>query len=648
MKQVSKTFIAITSEVYQEKTVHLCTSQGESITDKAGIDCKAALDFLFNLVHKRKRTGGVVFVTYAFARDNEFIFSTLPKDLRDKLFVSHKIKKQINELEYEIQNLQEDYYKYAIGSDEFQLADFELHCNNLALEELTEIEFEGYTLELANGKLLTIRKNKKAVTIYDIFGFFKPHSLRQSVQNFLGECQPLLDRQSFDALDFFDGQDDIAKLQAHASFEVGYVQRLATELHKRLAEHEINLSRWHGASALASYILSKSHAKKQFHNYRHRRQLAPEMNLALRQSVYGGRAEQFKIGTLENVRVYDINSAYANAVTQLPIMLSKPKFTAEWNPVPFSFWHCEYDFTEINPYFGYLPNREMSAFTKYKLRGSGYFWQPEIMFVLNNFPQCIKIGGGYILEADKAEFTQAVENLYNLRTYLQEKGEPLERVLKLALSSIYGKFCQHNGKGYYYNLFYAAYITSVTRAQLLEATKGNENRTICFQTDAIHCTADLPLNLSNDLGQYKLSSYDKITYLDNGVYQCYRNGEVVKTKTRGFRRFDFAQALKELHEKRTYTALAEFFVGHNLFTQNIFTSKADYLEDFAELKTMRPIEKDRFAMRVFLGDSGIDLTRGFIDSKAVVSYNGMASSPYQIGRNEQINSCLDTIQAGRI
>jgi len=647
MKTNEKTFIAITSEVYQEKTVHLCTSQGESITNEAGIDCKTALDFLFNLVHKRKRTGGIVFVTYAFARDNEFIFSTLPKELRDKLFVSYKIKKEINELEFEIEGIQEDYYKYAIDSDEFQLADFELHVNTVALQELQTIEYEGYHLELANGKLLTIKKNKKSITIYDIFGFFKPQSLRLAVHDFLGEVQPLLDRQSFDALDFFDGESDLDKLKAHASFEVGYIQRLATALHEKFVEQDINLSRWHGASSLASYVLSKAEARKQFHNYRYRRQLAPELHLALRQSLYGGRAEQFKIGTLYDVNVYDINSAYAYAVTQLPMMLNKPVLTQEWQPTQFSFWHCEYDFTSVNPYFGYLPNREMSSFTKYKLRGEGYFWQPEIMFVMEHFPQCVKIGRGYILEAEKAPFTEAIENLYNLRLYLQEQKEPLEKVLKLALSSIYGKFCQHNGKGYYYNLFYAAYITSVARAQLLHATQGNETGTICFQTDAIHTVRHLPVNLDNRLGNFKHTNYHKVTYLDNGVYQCYdREGKVCKTKTRGFRRFNFPQALKELHEKRTYTAIAEFFMGHNLFSQNMFTS-VKYLEDFAEPKTMKPAEKDRFAMRHFIGGD-IDLARHYMDSKPVATYNGLASSPYQIGKNTDINSCIDTIQAGRI
>ncbi len=329
-------------------------------------------------------------------------------------------------------------------------------------------------------------------------------------------------------------------------------------------------------------------------------------------------------------------------------MLQKPVPVQEWCNEKFSFWECEYDFTGIQdkPYFGLLPNREVSGFTKYKLRGKGFFWQPEIEYVLRNYSDAVKIGSGYVLQYEKAPFTQEIENLYQLRLDLQDQKNPLEKVIKLAASSIYGKFCQHNGKGHYYNLFYASYITSVVRAQILEAVKGYEKETICFQTDAIHSTMHLPVPLSGDLGAFKRSQYEKITYLDNGVYQCYMGGKPVKTKTRGFRRFNFDECLRELKACRSYTALQEFFVGHNLFTQNLFT-QADYLEDFAARKTIFPAEVDRHAMRIF-NAADVDLTKGFLDSRAITDYNGLPSAPYQIGGQRVIDMNLDTLDAGRI
>ncbi len=642
-----KHFIAIGSEVLDGLLVHLTATCGKSLTDEAGIDYKRAVEFLFSLRHERKKRSGVVLVTYAFSRDNEFIFSTMPKELKDKLFVSHKIKTEINELEYELEQIQDDYYKFPLDSDEFQLADFEKHVNEIALDELTSVEFDGYSIKLANGKLLTITKNNKSITIYDIFGFFKPMSLRESVYRFLGSTQPLLDRSQFNALDFFDGINDIDRLKNHAAFESNWVAKLASKLNEQLQQYNINLSRFHGASAIASYTLSKAQATKQYHNYRYRRQLSADLHTALRQSVFGGRAEQFKIGTLHNVNVYDINSAYAAAATKLPIMLSKPQSVKQWSNAPFSFWECEYDFSKCNAYFGLLPNRDISGFTKYKLKGRGFFWQPEILYALQNFPDCVSVGGGYVLEYERAPFTQAIEDLYQLRLDLQEQKKPLERVIKLAASSIYGKFCQHNGKGYYYNLFYAAYITSVVRAQILEATKGYERDTICFQTDAIHSTKLLHLPLSGNLGEYKHEGYDKITYLDNGVYQCYRGGKSVKTKTRGFRRFNFAECLRELKEKRSYTELQEFFIGHNLFTHNVIKHGGDYLSDHAQKMTTFPTETDRFAMRVF-DQKDVDLTKGFLDSRPITDYNGLMSAPYQIGGNRVVDMNLDTLDAMRV
>ncbi len=247
----NKTFIAITSEVLNGQLVHLTATCGKSLTDELGIDYKRAVDFLFSLRHERKKTSGVVLVTYAFSRDNEFIFSTMPKVLKDKLFVSHKIKNEINELEYELEQIQDDYYKFPLDSDEFQLADFEKHVNTLALDELTDVEFDGYHIKLANGKMLTITKNKKSITIYDIFGFFKPMPLRETVSKFLHSNQPLLDRSQFDALDFFDGISDIDRLKNHAAFESNWIAKLAGKLNEELQANNINLSRFHGEKTIS-------------------------------------------------------------------------------------------------------------------------------------------------------------------------------------------------------------------------------------------------------------------------------------------------------------------------------------------------------------------------------------------------------------
>lgn len=638
----AKTFIAISSETENRQLVYLTTNGYGDLYQPDGITYGAALDFLFGLVHKRKRRSGVVFVCYAFSRDNEFIFSTLPSFLKDKLFQSHRVKKRIDEIENNNEALDEILYSADKMTDDYQCADFEKYINGLALKELCEVTVNGYHVKLINGKSLTIRKYGKAITIYDIHGFFKPKSLRETVRAWTGKDVPLLDRRGV-----VDPTTEL--LKARAAIESYYVSELATRLDQALQDEGMKLTRYHGASALASHWLNKIGAKDSFCAYRHRRQLAPELYRASWQAYYGGRAEQFALGTVKHVKVYDINSAYAHACSFLPVLLQKPTFVSEWQDNPFSVWHCDYDFSRVNPFIGYLPHRDASNFTRYKLKGRGYFWQPEVAFVRQHFPQCIEIKQGFIIDYERAPFAQEIEFLYQCRQRLQDRKHPLEKVFKLALAALYGKFAQHNGHSRFFNLQYAGFITSFTRAQLLQAVKGYEHDTICFQTDAIHTSADLPVNLSGNLGDYKRTNYEKITYIDNGVYTGIgANDRRVKTKTRGATAFDFGKAITDINNRRVYSALNELFIGHNVYTQHLFTS-AGYLAHHKVDKETSPLAVHRFAARIFdlAGVDGFDITQNFYKSEIVLG-TSRESSLFTRSNYLESNFAIDTLEARRM
>jgi len=644
----TKTFVAITSGIYDNKLIYLTTSNGTSLFNEDGITSKQALEFLHNLVHLRDNKTGVVFVCYAFARDNEFLFSDLSTSLKDKLFIAYPIKQHIETVESELERLDELFYHVDADSEDYQQLQFERSVNHLFLQELTEVKYEGFKIELRNGKILTINYKGRSLNLYDIFGFFKPNSLRQAVSNWLNKDVCLLDRKHFFEFNNFR-ESELDGIRAYASFEAKYIAKLATKFNDKLLNVGVRLSRYHGIAAVSANYLTKWKATKQYHGYKYRRQLSNELYRACYSAMYGGRAEQFKLGTIKDVYVYDINSAYGFACTSLPVMLSKPIFTRQYKNEPFSLWYCEYDFTVRDAYIGLLPNRNVNGFTQYKLKGSGYFYQPEIAFVLEHYPECVNIRHGYYVPYVRADFAKEIEEVYNLRLELKAKGHPLEKVIKLALASIYGKFAQYHGQSRFYNPFYAGYITSVTRSELLNASKGNEESIICYQTDAIHSRKPLPLRLSDDIGGYKLNRYESVTYLDNGVYRATDYSGRSKTKTRGFRSFNFAKALAELRDKRTYSALAEFFVGHNLFMQNMFTG-AGYLEQYSSVKTIEPMPTRRSdsgsAMRLF-NVSGIDLSEGFIDSKPISSHSGVDSYPYRQPDFTQKDLALDTFLAER-
>lgn len=640
---MAKTFISITSEIYKGKLVYLKASSGDALSIANGITFDKAIEFLFSLLKYRKRKSGVVFVCYGFSRDNEFIFSTMSKENRNKLFQSHTVTKQLDALAEENEDFDDVLYNSKLkDSQDYEQADFGKYVNTLAIKELLEVKHGDYKISLANGKKLTISKGGKSLTLYDIYSFFKPTSLRSAVKQWLDKDLPLLDRTEFNAMPILE-QGELEQLKTHAEIELSAIHELAVKLNTELEKININLQSYHGATAVMNAILGKAKAKSQFHNYKFKRQFSPENWKAINQAFYGGRAEQFKIGTVNNVKVYDINSAYAFASSFLPVMLTKFHFVKQWKSEPFSIWFCEYDFTDINPYFGLLPNRDVGNAIRYKLRGSSYFWQPEVSFILQHYPNCINIKKGFVLDYERAPFTKFVELFYRLRVELQQQNNPLEKVLKLALAALYGKFCQHNGKSPFYNLSYAGFITSVARRQLLEATLGNESATACFLTDAIHTTAKLNVPVSNELGEYKLTEYEKVVYLDNGVYQCYNGGQIVKTKTKGFRNFDFNTALKQLDEKKTYTGLAEFFVGHNLHELHTFIN-AGYLEDYAQNKTQNPINS---LVRKF-ENWNCNLLDSYLDSNTINLFNGSESGLYKKSNFKDCDMALDTIEARRI
>jgi hypothetical protein len=627
-----KNFIAVSSVIYQNKLVMLNTSCGRSIYNEHGIDFQSAIDFLFSLRSLNHNKGGNVFVCYAFSRDNEFLFSQLPSDIKDKLFQAFVIQKQVADIETEQESLDNDFYRVDNESQEYQEIDFSRYVNKLALKELITVKYAGYDITLANGKRLVIRKGGKQFTLYDVYGFFNK-SLREAVNVWLNKDVPLLDKDS-----------DIS-IKDQSNLEIYYIKALAIKLNNELLKSGINLSKFYGCGAVSSWVLTQTKAKTEYHNYRYKRQLPNELYKAVAQGYYSGRVEQLKIGSFNrNVNIYDINSAYAFAIAMLPQIKRKPTPHREWQPAPFSVWFCEYDFTSLNSYIGLLPNRDKrTGRIRYGLRGSGYFWQPEISYLLKHYPQCINIKQGFVFDCQRANFTNGIIELYELRKRLQLESNPLEKVIKLGLACIYGKFCQRQGKGHFVNLFYAGFITSVTRMQLLDAVRGQEHKTICFLTDAIHTTANLKVPISNELGEYKKTEARKAFYLDAGIYRYETYDGEVKEASRGFREFDFDLNLKEIASKRTYTALVEFFVGHNLYSF-LPIEYRKYLEICSENKSTNPTD----TLARFFEQKDIDLTQNFLDSRPISFYNGLESGLYQSNYYKETDLAKDSLMAGRI
>lgn len=656
-----KNFIALTSEIYKDKLILLNTSAGKQLFDPNGISTDAAIEFLWNLKYLKKGAN-TVFICYAFSRDNEFIFSGLPKHLKDKLFQSFRVKNEIELLEYEKEGIENKLYGKTTKT--FKAAKKLLQRLKEIQEKIKKLStthYGDFKISLANGKLLTLNKNETSFSIYDIVGFFNKLPLYEAVKLFLNEDIPLLVREAFEDLPLME-LGHLEAIRAYSDLEVKYIARLMENVNQRLCDSGITLTRFFGASAITTHLLSKTEAKKEFHNYKKARTKSPELTHAERQAFYGNRSEQLKIGVFDNVNYYDMNSAYANAARFLPKMLKKPEYQKEWDSSPFSMWHIEYFFPK-DTYFGYLPNRNSRQSTKYDRCGKGYFWQPEVLYLLHYFPECIQVNGGFVLEYEKATFTQGIEVLYALRQTLKRANDPIEKIIKLALASIYGKFCQHNGRGTYYNLFYAGFITSTVRANLLNATRGNESETIAFSTDAIHTTANLEndescVTISDELDGFKMMKAAKGIYLANGIHILFdENGNILKAASQGYSKFNFDVALLEFQKTGSFNSAADFFVGHNLATldevsswgkdwqenfPNAYRYPEKYLKILSNENKISPLSTSTRKFEAFNADSRN------LNSKVINAYSGLESAEYQHSNMRESDLAIDSLFARRI
>lgn len=646
-----KIIIGITAIHYRQKTVMVYASSGQFIANINGLSLLQVLNFLFSLRQNAPKNKTTIFCAYAFQRDTEFIFKDLRTEEKDRLFQSFKIRKIINDCYDENGNIFSQ-LKTADTELKKELA-FNLSVNRASLTALNEVGFMGYNIRLQSGRRLEIKKNHKKMVLYDVFSFFGA-SLKTTYQKWLGSDNQLLDRSNL--RQFCNDRTDnnrhrlLDYFEQYCKNESECIVKVMDCLINELSKNGINLSSYHGSGSIGSWILRKGKARSkrdktsnQYYSYKYQRQLSPRLWDAVRQAYYGGRIEQIKYGIFnKGVYVYDINSAYAAAVMQLPIMLRKPVLTNEYCSEPFSVWHCEFDFSNLTDLqIAQLPYREhgRTGMIRYLRGGRGFYWQPEVEFVLKHFPNNIKINDGFVLPYVKAPFTEAIRDIYNLRLKLKQENNPLEKVLKLALVSIYGKFCQNLGGSFYFNRFYAGFITSFTRRKILEAIYNNNNSIISILTDAVHSTSPLSVTVSDQIGDFSAKEYVRGEYIDAGIYRLTDTNKKIVNARQGFSAIDFDAEVQSVIQGHKYSGQFNYFIGHNLHVR-----KPTFYNNYLQIKSdLHEVKLNEKSIRFFT-----EAVNNIVDTSISILRPCLDSAPYHANDFLMRDIVNDSLSAGRL
>ena len=326
--------------------------------------------------------------------------------------------------------------------------------------------------------------------------------------------------------------EDIDEVRAYCMMELEMYVQLADILRDEFTEAGINVRQWHGPGAVASAILKQYGVKNHM-------QEPPSLEIerAVQHAYFGGRFEQFKAGHhAGKVYVYDINSAYPHQIQNLPSLANATwEHTGEYDPTVRGLWLCEYDsptldYLSPNP----LPWRSRNGNVGFPARNSFVWcWDTEARFAT-------KIHHGYRLGiTDSTKPFQFVGEMYTKRKEWKALGRGGEKALKLGLNSLYGKLAQTvsgdpTKRPSWHQLAWAGMVTSGARAQLWEAIQQAPDKIIAVETDSIASTVPLDLDIGDGLGQWELTEYEDMTYVQSGIYFC--DGESVtanKARTRG-------------------------------------------------------------------------------------------------------------------
>lgn len=535
------------------KLCAIATSNGYGVADLWGISTRAALAFLWSLASVKQKS---VLVAFDSAVDFELLLRDLTKTQKNRLFgITRRLEERAKDTPL--------YEPAPVNGREIA-------------------EALGYRMSMLLGKVFRLARPKKtAVTVFDIEAFFGGANFRETVRKFLGKELILLEG---DKPALWNRLTERALLDRCVT-EAGYVAELAAQVDKAIEPLDLNLRQWYGPSAIAARCLTKWGARKEAKRL-HEKNSASELLKAIDCAFFGSRVELIKNGTIKNVKTFDLNSAFAYAVTLLSKFYKPLRFTRRYRDSysePFSCWLVDYDLPEAVS-LGVLPTRSTTGAISYRKTGRGYFWQPEVDYLRQRYPESFNVKWGYVGSYEQVSFAPKVYDLYDYRMQLKEAGDYSEGVIKLALANLYGKFAQNTGSAHFQCRAWAGWITSLVRRLMLEAVTGIEDRVISFNQDAVHLTGAeaAGITIGTGLGQWKRQEFAEGFYIAPGFQYLYSKAEA-KSATRGINlSVDWWRAAVDLSERHVAALERSFFVGWNLAQTSPHAYGDKYLQEVRE------------------------------------------------------------------
>lgn len=406
--------------------------------------------------------------------------------------------------------------------------------------------YKHYHIEWIRGKWLEIRDlhNNRRIKLYDVISFFQ-QSFVKTLNQWAGSLSPKV-LKNVKAIQAMKEKRGLFKWSERQEILLYCQQELDALVELMLAfcsNHTAaglpTLTSFYGPGAIANSLLKTHSVQKCMYV------ADGALNTAALHAFAAGRIERLRYGNHEGpVRIYDINSAYPYSISRLPSLEGGWKHYRVRGrtvaPRPMSLYrvrllhHNQYaspifyrkGLAKSRPIF--FPNPDPKACIE------TWVWTPEYEILLDlGFPFEVVEVYEFCGDLDSRPFAW-LENLYYKRLEYKRNNNPAEKNLKLAYNSIYGKFVQQAGWKVkheipkWHQIEWGGYVTSDTRAKLFRAMASlNFNEIVGVETDSIIVASERAPNvaLGDRLGEWGVTEYDGITYIQSGVYWLKKDGE---------------------------------------------------------------------------------------------------------------------------
>lgn len=583
-----KRFIAIDGEGIDNRYVLLAASTGDELLSHRGLSTERCFRFLERL---KQRNPDSVLVGFGISYDVHMMF----RDLDDETL------KAI-----------------------------------LFPEEKDFIEWGEWSILYFPRKILKLRRKGVETTLFDVMSFFQGHGFVSMVEKILGEKHAELEAGKSQRAVF--AWQDIEAIKSYNRLELALLVRTMEKLDGLFKAEKINLRRYHGPGAVADFLLGSQGIKlhKDYPQY-----IEDDVPVSLWHAwdcaYYGGRIETRTVGTVKNVYVYDLNSAYPAAACLLNRMRHATSW--EWRKGASDIqedgvYLVSWKIARSEPW-GPFPWRDKAGRIFFPRDGRSWIYGVELLAAMKSYPGKIKILESWSQPPqDRCKLAENIPAWYERRQELKKQGSLAELVWKLFLNSLYGKFAQRVGLAPYRCLPWAGFITAWTRAQLLDAIRGYESQIIAFGTDGIFSRCKLPLPLNNRLGGWKQERYRSLLCIMNGFYHL--DGKLAKkSATRGIGKafaLPWSDIVMMLNKDGVIKTTQRAFVTHTMALHFPKRFGEDRLTFIDILKTLDPFSSSK---RHFDRESLDDWSSEECGSKTI-STNGALSFPSSLLLSEKM------------